>query len=1317
MDVILFFCMQNYIYYINTNSLVSYTYFSEEKMGELKQTYLLIQKEILKNNFKEALDIFEIYHSRIKDIKGFQNFVVSVVSTLAQKLQSELNPSNQNTLSAINTYDVIQLADCCFKILVLSDLKSSQNSLYVIVRYLLVNNITNEAVHFCNYLLKNSSPPNDTVKLLIQLFAHYIHKNFPIDDDLKKSNVILMWNTSLNLVKYNTEKEIEYALNLLTSIIKNNKSCILHEGRSMDLVIIDMTLESVLTSSVFRKKSDQDNMMFLYSILIENIAAVMQNMMYKKQLHVYFLTKHIELMIDVCCLEKTEKEALSFLISLFKFIDNSKKNGLDSNFELKKMIKFIQKYESTKILPNTILHYVFKVSVITMTKLKNLWYDGLIINSSETTSQVLILLQQLVFLSKHISVSQICCKSNNCDLKEDSTSEMSLINIVFIIARHIIATHNTFLNLEDVLKWMELFTSLFERVSKSNCANKIPFIEFSLTSAYNLCIYTTSSEFTNLCFNFLENLYSILDPSGIDSDLVARVAVLLSRYLYNKDKKEEALRCIAYWCVRTRSELTAQQWVYLKCKEEKSNRIVNKTMLHMFENDIDLKKKWPEYSLNKSDYNEIMWLELKAHSHQHKVKQDTSAVLEIFKKLIGNTLPRELKCRVIITTAYIILHSNSINGLKTVNDVLEDYIRKLEVEISLEKKMMPLLLGNLYYANFMCLTKNLQNLVGKELDSCVEDHVDRGMEQQNFVQYGPMSWILPLKIKPKLFKCLNLAVKNWSLTNDTIKDEYDVKILYKSLQEVAFIFKLYCDPKEVEVWQLLYKLASDKKCHAYTFTALSELIKIGKTDVVEFNNLAKKLPKMAVDYKLTLATSLLNQFKFKDAQLLLEAIDTKQLNNNLLLMAEYSYLKSRWCYESGNMSIDKCLCTFIEAYNLSHGLIKQLNSYFEYLNMHFVLLSICSYLNLIYIHTFRPVEARCFLKVQMNIVLKSVLTKRALNVFMMNCWNELMCYNFENAYVQLEHVMTLLDFKEDELDSKLHKLTVSNSSNILSSPLSNYRCLPNQRINKMASPSSTLINNKTNKMSFTEFCEDTIVNNKTLDPIIIHSVVEACILRAVYCSKANQLEIAENYFRLVFKLLEFASPIFNKNEVYNILAARQNSLVSFYYAEHLICFNDLSKSLDYIKKTKELYHDEWLLLNVRELSISLKIDNIMKIPKSRVIHSPKAKLPTCEIKTPAIAKVRVKPKSQAIPRLVTPAVRKLRMTLDSPLSKENKLKSSSIKEPEKKTKDSVVKKKSGKENIVQSTTKNNEIKVRETRSTKKIDQPSQTITKRSRLNI
>lgn len=1292
-------------------------------MGELKQIYLLIQSDIVKDDVKEALDTFNIHYNKIRNIKGFQNFVVSVISTLAQTLQSKLASTDHKTLSDKKTNHVIQFADRCFKVLVFSELQPLQNSIYVIVRYLLLNNHISEAVHFSNYLLENSSPPCDMLKNLVQLFAHYIHKTCPIDDDLKKLNVILMWDAALNLVKRYTGKEIEYVLHSLTTIVKNINGLVLHEGRPMDLVILDMTLESVLSSSVFRKKSDQENMMNLYSMLIENITAVMQNMMRHKKMYVHFLIKHIELMIDVCCLNKIEKEALSFIISLFKLIDNSIKIGLDSSIELRKVITFFQKYEPSTILPNTMLNHVFKAAIITITKLKNVWYEKLIINSFETTSQMFTLLHRLVYLTKHSSISQRCCKSDNCDLNEDSTSEMSLINIVFIMIRHIIIKHDKSLNSEDVLKWMESFTSLFERVNKSNCSNKIPFIEFSLTSAYNLCIQTTSNDFTSLYSDFLENICLILDPQGIDPDLVARVTILLSRYLYNKNKNDEALRCIAYWCVRTRSELAAIQWVYLKCKEERNNRIVNQTIFKMFENNIELKKKWPEYSLKKSDYIEIMWLELKAHNYQHKIKQDTTTVLELFEELLSHELPRELKCRVIITTAYIILHSNNIHGLKTVIDALEDNIRKLELETAMKNKSMPLMLGNLYYANFMCLLKHLQNLVCKELDLYTEERLERGMEQQNTIQYEPMSWIVPLQIKPKLFNCLNLAVKNWSdLINDKIKNEYDVKILFRSLQEIAFIFKLHYDPQEVEVWQLLYKLASNKKCHKHIFIALSELMKIGDKDMLELEDLAKNLPKMAIDYKLALVTSLLNQSKYNDAQILLDNIDNSELNNNVLLMAECSYLKSRLCFESGKFHKNKCLCIFIEAYNFAHGLIKKLDSFYEYLAMHFVILSICSYLNLMYINTFKPVEARCFLKVQMNIVLKSVLTKRALNVFIMNCWNELMCCNFENAKSHLEHVMTLLDFKEDELDLKMKKLTVNHCTNNLLSPSSDYRCMPNSSMNKMASPSLKRLNNISAQLTLTEFCHSIITSNITHDPVIMYSVVETCIIKAVYCSKANQQSIAENYFNLVFKLMELTSPQFNKNEVYNVLTAKQSSLAKYCYAEHMVLFNDVSNSLDYIQKLKESCYDEWLSSNVNELYISLKINNILSLPSSNVIHSPIAESHKHEFKTPAVTKVRVATKLRVKPRFVTPTVRKLKMTLESPKTIVNNIKSPLIKETEKVKKNLIVKKINGKENAIKSTTKQGvEIKVREKRSTQKKETTEQSPlvikTRSNRLNI
>lgn len=1256
-----------------------------QNMGDLRQIYRVIQNDVIKDNVKEALDTFYIHYNKIKDIKGFHNFTVSVICILAQKLQSQLTSTNQKTQSENNTNYIIQFAEHCLKLLVLSDLQPLENSLYVFVRYLLLNNHVSKAVHFSNYLLKNSSSTCAILKDLVQLFSHYIHKTCPIDDNLKKLNVILVWDAVLKLVKCYTEKEIEYALCSLKMLVKNINGSILHEGRSMDLVILDMTLESVLSSSVFRKKSDAENITNLYSMLIENIAAVMQNMMQHKQFHVHFLIKHLELMIDICFLNNTEKEALSFFIPLFKFIENSVKYGLNSNVELRKMVDFVQKYESITILPNSILYYVFKSTIVTITKLKNLWFEKLSVYSSNTVSLVFKFLQHLVYLSQYNKINKLCCKNTNCDINEDSISEMNLINIALIMARHIIITNDVFLNTEDLLKWMELFTSLFKRISKSNCSNKIQFFEFALTSIYNLCICQTSDKFTYINLDILENVLLILEPSGIDPDLVARVAVLLTQYLYRINRNDEALSCIAYWFVRTRSEFATKQWVYLKCQEERNSRPVKQTILKMIENNIKLKKKWPECNLNTSDCIEIMWLELKAHNAKNKIKLDITSVLELFAELMGCKLPRKLKCQVIITTAYIILHSNSIDSLKTVTDVLEDYIRKLNVETSLEKNSVPLMLGNLYYAHFICLFKNLQNIVSKELDSYSEEKLERGMEQHNSIQYAPMSWILPLKIKQKLSNCLNSAVENWSASiNDTIKDENDIKILYRSLQEVAFIFKLHCDPSEVKVWKLLYQLASIQNCHKHIFIALSELVKIGEADVLELDNVTNYLPKMVIDYKLILATSLLNQSKFNDAKILLENIDDQEINNNLLLIAEYSYLKSRLCFESGKFDDNKCLCIFIEAYNLAHRLIRKLNSFYEYLAMHFVILNICSYLNLIYINTFKPVEARCFLKVQMNIVLKSVLCKRALNVFLMNCWNELMCCNFENANQQFEHVMTLLDFKEDEFDSKMQKLTISHSPNILTSPLLDYRCMPHPRTNRMASPSLKQLNYKSTQMSITEFCNNAIASKQIHDPIIIYSVMDACTFKAVYYSKTNQQNIADNYFMLVFKLMKLYLPQFNKNEVYNILITRLNSLAKYHYTEHLVLFNKLSKSLEYIQKFKDSCHDKSILLSMNELCISLKVNKIMSYPDSNIVYSPVVESHKYEFKTPAAVKIRVSKKTKEILPSVTPAVRKLKMTLESPKSRDNQILTRGT---AKMKKDLTAKKTTGKENIAKSDSK------------------------------
>ncbi|VVC44655.1 Hypothetical protein CINCED_3A024334 [Cinara cedri] len=1161
-------------------------------MDELTQIYQMIQSNIIKGNIKGAFDTFNIHYNNLKDIKGFQNCIVGVFCTLAQKLQSQLN--NQKTKSENNANFIIQFAEHCLKLMALSELQSFGNSLYVFIRYLLLNNHVSKAVNFSNYLLRKSSPICVILKDLIPLFAHYIHKTCPIDDSLKKLNVILVWDEVLNLVKCFTEKEIEYVLCSLKLIIKNINGSILHEDQSMDLVILDMTLKSVLSSSVFRKKCNIANKTHLYSMLIDSIAAVMQNMMQHKQMHVHFLIQHLELIMDKCVLNNNDKEAFSFFIILFKFIDISVKNDLNLNLELTKMINFVQLYECIPVLPNTILYYVFKTAIDTIIKLKYEWFEKLIIHSSNTVLLLFKLLQCLVSLSKHNRIDKLCCKNSNCDLNEDSISEINLINVAFNITRYIITINDTFLNTDDLLKWMELFISLFDRINKSNCANKILFFEFSLTSIYNLCTCKTSDKLMYINLNFLENVLLILEPNGIDPDCVARVAVILSQYLYKTNQTNEALSCIAYWCVCTRSKLAAKQWVYLKCKEEINLRPIKHTILKMIENNYKSKKQWSEYTLKKSDRIEIMWLELKAHNNQNKIKQDISAVLELFAELIGCKLPRELKCQVIITTSYIILHSNSTDGLKTVTGVLDDYIRKLEVETLLEKKNMALMLGNLYYAHFICLFKHLQNLVCKELDSYSEERLESDLEKYNGIQYEPMSWILPLKIKPKLFNCLNSAVQNWSVSiNDSIKDEYNIKILYRSLQEVAFIFKLHCDPKEVDVWKLLYKLASINMCHKHIFIALSELVKIGEADVLELENIINYLPEMAIDYKLMLATSLLNKSKFNDVKILLENIDDREVNKNILLMIEYSYVKSRLCFESGIFDNNICLCTCIEAYNLAQGLIKRLDSFYEYLAIHFVILNICFYLNLICINSFKPIEARCFLKVQMNIVLKFVLSKRALNVFLMNCWNELMCCNFENANQQFEHVMTLLDFKEDDL--KIQKLTINSPPNISDSPLSDYRCITNPRMNRMASPFLKRVNNGNTQITIAEFCNGIITSKQTHDPIIIHSVMDACTFKAVYCSKTNQQNIAENYFKLVFKLMKLSLPQFNKNEVYNILRTRLHSLAKYHYTEHLVLFNNLSESLDYIQKSKKSCHDKSVLLSLSELNISLKVDKIIKL--------------------------------------------------------------------------------------------------------------------------
>ncbi|XP_050438989.1 uncharacterized protein LOC126844670 isoform X2 [Adelges cooleyi] len=1204
-------------------------------MSELKKTYLLIQSNILKNDIREAIDSFNCNYNRIKDIKEFQNFIVSVISTLAHKLQGEFSATDQNQFATINTNDVIELSDICFGQLIATDIQPWQNSLYVIIRYLLFKNCVSEAVRFCDYLLKSSYPSCDIFKHLVQLFTHDIYKRCPVNDNLKKLNVILMWDTALKLIKCHTGKEIEYILHSLTTLVKNINGTILHEGKSMDLVLLDMTWESVLSTSVFRKKSDEDNMMKLYSMLIESIAAIMQNMMKCKQVQLHYLIKHVGLMIDVCSLNKMEKDSLTFLLQFFKFINNSIKNGLDSSIELRKMVSFIKKHEPNSVLENTLLHIVFKAVVATAIKLKNLWCDHLTTSSQEATLQTLTLLHYLIDFSKYSSLSKTCCKSKNCDLNEDSTTEMSLINIAFIVIRHIIPVNPTYLCSEEIFKWMELFNSVFLHVSKSSCSNKTSFVEFSLTSAYNLCINMISGEFFHTFLDFLDKLYSMFDPNGIDINLVARVAMLLSRYLYADNKVDDAFRCIAYWCGRTKTEIAAQQWVHLKCKEEKNNHVIDQTILKMIKEDSEVKRKWPEYNLSKDDCIEIMWLELKAHNNRNRLKQDTTVVLDLFDSLLSHKLPTELKSRVIIVTAYIILHSDSINGLKKVMTVLEDFTRVLELKTAMNKSKANLMIGNMYYAQFMCSLKNLQNQVCKELDSYTEERQEPGIEQQNSLHYPPMAWIVPLKIQPKLFSCLNQAVENWSkLEIKDINNEYDLQTLYASLREIGYVFKLHCDAKEVEVWKLLYDIASARKCDKYMFIALMELMKICETDVAEASILAKKLPSANNEYKLALATSFLNISEFSEAQKLLASIGNDDLKDNAILMAEYCFLKSRLSFETWKFDQTKALSVFIEAYSIAHNLVKRLDSFYEYLAMHFLLLNICSYLNLIYINTLRPAEARCFLKVQMNIVLKSVLTKRALNVFSMNCWNELVCCNFENFSCQLEHIMTLLDFKEDDADLKMQKLTIHNSPNVLNSPLSDYRCMPNPRPNRMASPSLKKLNNNNFQMSLVEFCNETINRSKPHEPVVMYSVIEACVLKAVYCSKSSQRDMAETYFKLAFKLIDLSSLQFNKNEVYNVLQTRQNIAAKYYYAEHMVLFNNENQSLNYVKKSKKNTVDSWISLYAEELDISLKLENIMGYVETKVIHSP---IPVCrslDFKTPARTRLRVK---------ATPVVRKLRM--------------------------------------------------------------------------
>ncbi|XP_050527565.1 uncharacterized protein LOC126897756 isoform X2 [Daktulosphaira vitifoliae] len=1298
-------------------------------MGDLKKIYLMIQNNVLENDIREAIITFNHHYERVKDLKGFQNFTISVISTLAHKLQSELVITEKKQLRSVNVNDVIELSDCCFKILIESDIKPWQNSLYVIVRYLLSKNCITEAVYFSNYILKHTLPPCEIIKLLVQLLTHDIYKRCPIDDDLKKLNILLMWETVLNLVKYHTGKEMEYALHSLSSLVKNVNGPVKHEGRTIDLVLLEMTIETVLSSSVFRKTSNHDNMMNLYSLLIESITAVMHNMMKNKQIQVHFLIKHVELMIDVCCLNKTEKESLNFLILLFKLIHSSVKNGLDVNIELRKISTFIQKHNPESISPHSLLYYVFKAAVTTVAKLKNLWYDELMSHSREATSQMFQLIQNLILFSKNNPFCKTCCKSEKCNLNVDVTSLMSLINIVFIIIRHTVPVNPTYLCSEEIEMFMEIFFSLYTSVDKSKCSNKISFKEFSLTSAYNLCINLESGEFFKTFLNFLYKLNFMLDDNDIDAKLVARITVLLSRYLYTDNKFEDALKCTAYSCIRTKSEIAAQQWVHLKCKEEKNGRIVKHTILKMVEKDIEKSIKWPSLKLEKTDDIDIMWLELKAHNNRSRIKQDISTVLELFESLLSHKLSTEFKCRIIIATAYIILHSDNVKGLERVIEVIDDVTHTLEVDSAMNTNNMSLVIGNMYYAQFMCSLKHLQNLVCKELDSYIEERQEPGIEQQSSLYYQPMSWIVPLKIQPKLFNYLNLALKHWSnIKNFVIQDEYDLQTLFISLRETGYIYKLHCDSKEVEVWKLLHNIALMKKCDKYIFIALLEQVKIGLIDIKELEIVANKLPKMNIEYKLTLIISFLNFSNFNEAKILLDSINIDDFNNDIILTAEYYYIKSRYHFESLKFDPSKTLSVFIDAYNISHNLIKRLDSFSDYLVMHFILLNICSYLNLIYVNTFKPVEARCFLKVQMNIVLKSVLTKRALHVFSMNCWNELVSCNFENFNGQLEHLMTLLDFKEDDVDLKMQKLTIHDSPCTISSPLSDYRCVPNPRPNRIASPSLKRLNDSNFQMSLMDFCNDTLESNKSHDPTIAYSVIELCILKAVYCSKTSQKNMAENYFKLIFKLISFFTPKFNKNEVYNILKNRQVVTAKYYFAEHLIRHGNKNQSLNYLQKAKKNYIDPWISLSAGELDISFKMDTILSYCEPKVSHSPSSEMKLLkEFKTPAATKSRIKS---------TPTVRRLKMELESPsktnlkINKENsEFKTPAITKVPIKSTPAVRRIKmtlespsllTKKENSIKSSNRqDSSVKVKEKRSSKKKDTEQSLIVKKrpGRLNI
>nr|XP_018898021.1 PREDICTED: uncharacterized protein LOC109031132 [Bemisia tabaci] len=578
------------------------------------------------------------------------------------------------------------------------------------------------------------------------------------------------------------------------------------------------------------------------------------------------------------------------------------------------------------------------------------------------------------------------------------------------------------------------------KLSEANCPRLSKLFQYALPYFLNgISGFARSAQYQSaytLTVSMLQNfvkLPSIFLEENFTGKLFVKALSLINCCCYNLGQYATPLSIISAWALILPSQRKTlfRLWTNFKLDVFRSKeKKLEASVWHVLTfNASSIKKLWNAPDLSPECAGSLLIEEMKAYcKHNLPYCEPFFAVFEACRKL--KLSPHQ---EAIILCLLVRALAHDVSSIKKLAPIL-DKVKEIETQLcglkkkseTKEKLKINILLGCLIVARSCCLILKIRSQNEGELNSqCMvveqpkSDEPGTEVNPNDSCAVTPSLSFMKIDSHQQLFDLLDEGVKYLSTAASTKVLEsisFDSCLYFDSLVDAAHIYKIYgYEISEYTTWELGFKVCSTLKQNEGTIISMANILGLRSTVSAKWLAYTETLVQAldenetALKYQYFLACIRNNFLKqeYDTVNDLFQRVDTKELKKaHKLLYAEYYILLSK-CFFNPDISPINCA---VEAYIClaAHVKKKDWSNFTESCKLNSLLFEATLNIGDNFLDLMLPRETRSCLKAQLRLAQKLALPLRLAQVLVQLTWVDIMCCNKNDAKLKIQTLEEIL---------------------------------------------------------------------------------------------------------------------------------------------------------------------------------------------------------------------------------------------------------------------------------------------------------------------